>query len=478
MDPDGSTDIYQGNRGRFEAALRRTSGAAVRAGNAVRLLRNGRATYEEWLTEIAGARRWVHLENYIFRDDHVGELFAEALCERASAGVAVRVLVDWFGSWGVAGSFWTRLRSAGVDLRLVNPPSLARPLAVIRRDHRKTLCVDGRYASAGGMCIAEDWLERSPKTGLPYRDTAIGIHGPAVADVERAFAGAWDQFGEPLPREERPEVADIPAAGDTAVRVVAQEPGRVRMLRLLGLLAAAAEERLWITDPYFLSVPTLHESLIAAARDGVDVRVLTPGTVDVPGVASLARTGYTSLLEAGVRIWEYGGPMMHAKTSVVDGWSSRVGSTNMNVTGLLTNWELDVIVEDRPFGARMEEMFEDDLAEARPVVLRPGGRLSPPPPRDRPRRHHAGGRERTRKTGVRAVAAAATTGGAVITGEALTRNERRVAATISGGLVAAAVAGARYPRLLAWPLAAAAGLLGTAGLRSLLRAAIAGPPRR
>lgn len=460
-----------------EAALRRSSGARLRAGNAVRLLRNGREAYGEWLTEIATARRWVHLENYIFRDDHVGRLFADVLCERAEAGVRVRVLVDWYGSYDVPGSFWEGMRARGVDVRLVNRFSPARPLGVFRRDHRKTLGVDGRYASAGGICIADEWLERSPDTGLPYRDTSLGLRGPAVADVERAFAGVWDLNGAPLPPEERPDAAEIPPAGDTPVRVVVQEPGRLRVLRLLQLLAAGVEERIWLADAYFLSVPSLNQSLISAAQDGIDVRVLTPGTLDVPVVGPLARTGYTALLEAGVRIWEYRGLMMHAKTSVVDGWSGRVGSTNMNVTGLLTNWELDLVVEDAGFGAAMEAMFLEDLADARPVLLRPGGRLSPPPPPREGLRPPGSRRGRSRDTGARAVAAAASSGTAALSGEALDRNERRVVGTIGAGLALVAAAGARHPRLLAWPLAVVSGLLGSAGVRRALRSAPADPGR-
>ncbi|HEU0076994.1 MAG TPA: phospholipase D-like domain-containing protein, partial [Longimicrobiaceae bacterium] len=288
MTPHSGTALPPRDPRGLEAALRRASGARLHHGNSVGLLRNGREAYEEWLTEIATARRWVHLENYIFHEDHVGRAFAEALCERAAAGVDVRVLVDWYGSYGVPGSFWDRMRSAGVEVRVVNPPSPARPLAVFRRDHRKTLCVDGRYASAGGMCIADEWLERAPGTGLPYRDTSLGIRGPAVADVERGFAGVWELNGPPLPARERPAAAAILPAGDTAVRVVVQEPGRLRVLRLLELLAVGVEERLWIADAYFLSVPSLHQALIAAALDGVDVRLLTPGTLDVPLVAPLA----------------------------------------------------------------------------------------------------------------------------------------------------------------------------------------------
>jgi hypothetical protein len=153
--------------------------------------------------------------------------FAGALAEKASAKVRVRVLYDWFGCMDVPRSFWRGLRDAGVEVRAVNPPTLVAPLGAIRRDHRKLLAVDGEYASTGGVCISDGWLVRSPETGLPYRDTAVSVLGPAVADVERAFAGVWDETGKPLPAEERPRAEDIPAAGEEPVRVVVQEPQRM-----------------------------------------------------------------------------------------------------------------------------------------------------------------------------------------------------------------------------------------------------------
>jgi cardiolipin synthase len=328
-------------------------------------------------------RRWVHLENYIFADDSVGQRFAHALSEKAGEGVPVRVLYDWFGCldvW-VPSSFWRKLRSAGVEVRVVNSPSLYRGAwRFLARDHRKLVGVDGLYASVGGICIADGWLERSSETGLIYRDTAANLRGPAVADVERAFAGVWDLHGEPLPDEERPDVDAIEAAGEKAARVVIQEPGRARVLRTLEILLAAADRRMWIADAYFLSAPTLTQALISAARDGVDVRILLPATNDVRWVGALSRAGYRPLLEAGVRIFEYGGPMMHAKTHVVDGRFSRVGSTNLNFSGLLANWEADLMVEDPSFGAQMDEMFEEDLENAREVRLggTPGARRPRP----------------------------------------------------------------------------------------------------
>jgi len=146
----------------------------------------------------------------------------------------------------------------------------------LARDHCKIVGVDGSYASVGGICIADGWLERSSETGLIYRDTATKVRGPAVANVERALAGVWDLHGGPLPDEERPDAVGIPLAGEKATRVVIQESGRARVLRTLEILLAAADKRMWIANAYFLSAPTLTQALISAACDSVDVRILLP----------------------------------------------------------------------------------------------------------------------------------------------------------------------------------------------------------
>ena len=258
----------------------------------------------------------------------------------------MRVLHDWFGCMNVPRSFWRSMREAGVEVKAVNPPASGPPLGAIRRDHRKLLAVDGEYASTGGVCIADGWMVRSPETNLPYRDTAVSVRGPVVADINRAFSSLWAEMVEELPVEERPEPGDIQAAGETSARLVIQEPRRMRTLRMLELLTAGVQERLWITDPYFLSLPILTQSLMATARDGVDVRILTPATVDIAWIGRASRAGYRQFLEAGVRIFEYGGPMIHAKTLVADGWLSKVGSTNLNFSSLAANWEIDLVVED------------------------------------------------------------------------------------------------------------------------------------
>jgi cardiolipin synthase len=363
-----------------------------------------------------------------------------------------------------------------VEVRAANPPTLGTPLGVVRRDHRKLLAVDGTYASTGGVCISEGWLVRSPETGLAYRDTAASVRGPAVADLERAFAGAWDEMGQPLPEEERPPAESIPPAGDEAVQVVIQEPRKMRILRMLGLITGGVQRRLWITDAYFLSMPVLTQSLMSTARDGVDVRVLVPATNDLPWIGVLSRAGYRQFLEAGVRIFEYGGPMIHAKTVVADGWWSKVGSTNLNFSSLVANWEIDLVAEDKRFGAKMEEMFEEDLTHAREVRLFQTGRQ----PKVRPDQPIESADRRARRgvvgSGSGGTATLARVGSTALQNSAapIRADERTLAAAASAALLGSSLLAARFPRLVAWPLAATGGLLGGIGVLRAARSALLG----
>lgn len=471
--PDG-TPVARG--GRLDRALARASDARLREGNRLSLLKDGPATYEDWLEAISRAQRWVHLDNYIFKNDATGKKFAAALAQKASEGVRVRVLHDWFGCMDVPRSFWKELQKAGVAVRAVNPPTLGAPLGAIRRDHRKLVAVDGEYASTGGVCISDGWLVRSPETGLPYRDTAVRVHGPAVADLERAFADLWDQAGEPLPADERPEPGRTPVAGEAAARVVVQEPRKMRTLRMLELLTAGVERRLWITDAYFLSLPILTQALMATARDGVDVRVLVPATNDLPWIGAASRVGYRQFLEAGVRIFEYGGPMIHAKTVVADGWWSKVGSTNLNFSSLAANWEIDLVAEDRDFASRMEDLFEEDLANAREVRLVrtvTTAKVRPDRPIDTSNR---GARRGAVGSGSGSASTLVRVGRVTLqkSGAPLDTREHLLAGAASGGLLGVSLLGARFPRLLAWPLAALGLLLGGLGVARTVRSALSG----
>jgi cardiolipin synthase len=470
-----SVPEYAAARGaRLEGILGRVSDAPLREGNGFSLLKNGPDTYHDWLAAIASAERWIHLDNYIIANDEIGNKFARALSAKAKEGVRVRVLHDWFGCMDVPRSFWRGMREAGVEVKAVNPPASGPPLGAIRRDHRKLLVVDGEYASTGGVCIADGWMVRSPETGLPYRDTAVGARGPVVADINRAFTSLWaEQVGE-LPEEERPGPGDIPEAGETSARLVVQEPRKMRTLRMLELLTAGVEERLWITDPYFLSMPILTQSLMATARDGVDVRVLNPATVDIAWIGRASRAGYRQFLEAGVRIFEYGGPMIHAKTLVADGWLSKVGSTNLNFSSLAANWEIDLLVEDEDFARQMEELFEDDVSKSREVRLESTGRG----PRVRPERPVDTTDSRARA----GVVGSGTGSGATISrvvptivqkGAApLQTHEHALAFAASGALLGASLLGARFPRLVAWPLTALGAFLGGLGVVRAVRSTL------
>src|SRR5215218_6789191 len=468
---------YVASRGaRLERILGRVSDASLREDNRLVLLKNGPDTYDDWLAAIAGAKRWIHLDNYIFANDEIGNRFARALSSKAKEGVRVRVLHDWFGCLDVPRSFWRGMREEGVQVEAVNLPASGPPLGVIRRDHRKLLVVDGEYASTGGVCIADGWMVRSKETGLPYRDTAVSMSGPVVADVNRAFTKLWGELVEKLPHEERPDPKDIQAAGETSARLVIQEPRRMRTLRMLEFLTAGVQERLWVTDPYFLSLPILTQSLMATARDGVDVRVLTPATNDIAWIGRASRAGYRQFLEAGVRIFEYGGPMIHAKTIVADGWWSKVGSTNLNFSSLVANWEIDLVVEDTDFAQQMEQLFEDDISNSREVRLEGSG----PRRRVRPDREvdtsDSGARAGIVGSGTGSGATRSRVGTTVLQKGAapLRTHEHAIAAAASGALLGASLIGARFPRLVAWPLVAVGAFLGSLGVLRAVQSTLSG----
>jgi cardiolipin synthase len=248
----------------------------------------------------------------------------------------------------------------------------------------------------------------------------------------------------------------------------------MRTLRMLELLTAGVQERLWITDPYFLSLPILTQSLMATARDGVDVRVLNPATVDIAWIGRASRAGYRQFLEAGVRIFEYGGPMIHAKTLVADGWLSKVGSTNLNFSSLAANWEIDLLVEDEGFARQMEELFEDDVSNSREVRLEGSGRGARVRPQGRVDKSDSDARAGVVGSGTGSGAALSRVGTTVFQkGTApMQSHEHAIALAASGALLGASLVGARFPRLLAWPLTALGAFLGGLGVLRAIKSTL------
>lgn len=390
-----------------ERALDRAAGSRPIPGNRVSLLFDGPQIFPAMLQRIAAATRWIHLDSYIFRSDATGRLFGDALIERARAGVRVRVLTDWLGSFTSRRRLWRRLREAGASVRLFNPPRLLHLRMNLIRDHRKLLVVDGKTAVTGGHCIGNEWAGQPDRKRAPWRDTAVAVDGPAAAAMDRAFASLWAVTGPPLPDSEL--APDVPERGDAALRVVVGEPGSVRASRATELLLAGAAQRVWLTDAYFVAPREIYQSLMDAAREGLDVRLLVPGTSDLTQVQNLTRIGYRDLLEAGARIFEWRGPMLHAKTIVVDGRWIRIGSTNLNLSSLLANYEMDILADDLELGQEMESQFRRDLDLSVEIGFRGRkrrGRLSRPrfaaiqPPEGRLEElpnHRPGLRERRRR---------------------------------------------------------------------------------
>ena len=355
-----------------ERAMSRATASSRIDGNLIALQFDGPSAFDAWLSSIAGASRFLHFENYILRDDPIGHRFRDALTERARAGVQVRVLYDWMGCWATPRSYWKPFTEAGVEVRAFNPPSVGDPLGILQRDHRKLVVVDGEIAFLGGFCVGQEWA--GTRTQAPWRDTGVEIRGPAAAAAARTFERTWAERGDEVPPEARSDPSLSEPAGSTAAWLIEGIPQRSRVYRATQLMASVAEERLWITDPYFLAPRPVSAALAAAARDGVDVRVLVPAHNNWPWMGSLSRGGYRSLLRAGVRIFEWEGGMIHAKTSVVDGRWCRIGSSNLNTASLLGNWELDVGVLDSELASQVEGLFIADLASSLEIVL-PGKKV-------------------------------------------------------------------------------------------------------
>ena len=351
------------------SAVNRAAGGRPIPGNQVGLLIDGPEAYRAMLEVIAGATRWIHFENYIIRSDAVGWRFAEALAARARDGVRVRVLYDWMGSVLTARKLWRHLRSHGVELRAFHPLRPLDLVANVSRNHRKLVVADGSRGVIGGLCIGCEWTGECVEGGQPWRDTAVEIGGPAAAVLDQAFGRTWNAAGGAVPTEN--VAGRVTPMGDAEVRVISGEPGRERAYRVIELLAAGSINRLWFTDAYLVAPPRLFQALRDAARDGVDVRILVPGSSDLPLIRNLSRIGYRDLLRSGVRIFEWDGPMLHAKTIVADTRWVRIGSSNLNPSSLLGNYELDVLVEDSALAEAMERQYRLDIARSREVTRRP-----------------------------------------------------------------------------------------------------------
>ncbi|MGZ5062751.1 MAG: phospholipase D-like domain-containing protein [Usitatibacter sp.] len=361
----------------------------LKAGNRVVLLQNGAATYGAMLQAIAGARDSINMESYIFEDDEVGTKFADALVAKQAQGVQVTLIYDSVGSNGSSAQFFKRLTDSGIQVLEFNPinPLAAKGLTykIGNRDHRKLLIVDGRTAFMGGINISGVYTSGSgsgsgagsgaPRSNatrqpMPWRDTHLQVQGPVVADFQRLFMATWEkQKGPPMAaRDFFPSTA---AVGGEVVRAIGSSPDDPYSLFYATLVSAIdnAKTSVHLTNAYFVPDPQLLAALVGAARRGVDVALVLPSNSDNWLVLYAGRSHYEKLLENGVRIYERRGALLHAKTGIIDGRWSTIGSTNLDRISFLHNQEINAVVMGADFGAQMEAMFDADIAVSDHITL-------------------------------------------------------------------------------------------------------------
>ena len=337
-------------------------------GNRLTLYAEGEGLYAAMAEAIEDARQTVHLETYIFGDDRTGRTFAELLVRKARSGARVRLIYDAIGSLDLDPALVTRLRNAGVQILEYHPVAPWRPRwSWNTRDHRKILVCDGRVGFAGGMNLCDEHLAAEDGGG-GWRDVHARVEGPAAYDLDRLFREVWfketgrwfESVGDP---RLRPGAAPVRVAANQELlrRLVIRE-AYVNALR-------AARREVSIANSYFMPDWRIRRALAGAARRGVRVRVLVPGRLDSEPVLHAMRETYGSLLSRGVRLFEWQGPMLHAKAVVVDRLWCAIGSYNLDHRSLRHNLEANLHVLDADFAGQLSALFDRGLAGARELTL-------------------------------------------------------------------------------------------------------------
>jgi cardiolipin synthase len=340
-------------------------------GNAVRLLRNGEEVFPRWLEAIDAARSRISLEMYIFNDDLIGRRMGDALGRAAERGVQVRLLYDFIGCRDASPGFFEHLRVRGVRVRPYHPYRIWRPRfwSLLRRNHRKTLVVDGALAFTGGLNIADEWLP-AEQGGGGWHDAVVEVRGPAARRLEQIFFETWNRK---VRREHRVASDALPMpspAGETSVVVISNTESGDRFAIRRAALHAIREgrRRVLLANPYFVPDPGISRGLCGAAARGVDVRVLVPAESDSLTLDHAARATFPRLLRAGVRIFLQP-TVVHTKVILVDDLFVSLGSYNLDHRSLSYNLESVVNAEDAALGAAAAEMLDKDIAAADELPL-------------------------------------------------------------------------------------------------------------
>jgi cardiolipin synthase len=339
-------------------------------GGEATLLQNGDQFYPAMLQAIREARDTVNFETYIFEPDEIGQQFLDAFKERARAGVEVRLLIDGFGGLKLKKRYRDDLTRAGVKVRRFRPFGLRNLVRIYRREHRRATVIDGKIGFTGGAAISKKW-KGNVTNEHEWRDSMTRVTGPLVAGIQSAFSENWvyctgevlagARFFPPLER----------GPGICGISVVSSPSDAMQPIRLVFWFSFRnARKRLWICNSYFIPDRRLRDAVVDRARHGVDVRVLVPGNhTDAVPVQAAGQSYYEELLKAGVRIFEFEPSMMHAKTVVVDGAWSIVGSANMDERSMELNEENVLGIADRGFARSVEEGLQADFGRSREIRL-------------------------------------------------------------------------------------------------------------
>jgi cardiolipin synthase len=364
------TDILE----RHNAVVESVTDTALTKGNKVTLLVDGPAAYAAMFKAIQDAKDHINLETFIIEDDETGRRFADLLLHKQAEGVQVNLIFDSVGSVSTPASFFQRLREGNiqvVEFNPVNPFKAHGHWLLAHPDHRKILIVDGKVAIAGGINISSLYssslsrrrhVEGAP---LPWRDTDVQIEGPAVAEFQKRFLDTW-QKQEGLKLSERNYFPVLKEEGNALVRVVGSTPGQSNRITFIVYVSAItfAEHSVHLTNAYFIPDDQMLDAFTDAARRGVDVEIILPSTSDSTLALYAARYNYSELLKAGVKLYERRNALLHAKTAVIDGVWSTVGSTNIDLWSLLSDDEVNAVILSREFAVEVEKMFAADLAES------------------------------------------------------------------------------------------------------------------
>lgn len=349
----------------FQRTLGVLLGPVILPGNRFEVLQNGDEIFPSMLQAIRSARKTITFETYIYWSGEVGQEFANALAERARAGVKVHVLIDWVGSSKIDKRFLSVMEEAGVQVRKYHPPRWYDLSKLNNRTHRKLLVVDGAVGFTGGVGIATEWTGHA-QDPQHWRDTHFRAEGPVVAQMQATFGDNWTKTtGDVLHGADYYPM--IEAAGNAAGQMFSSSPsGGSESMRLMYLLViSAAIQSIDLSSAYFVPDELARDTIVAAIKRGVRVRIITPGPhTDTETVRRASRALWGDLLRAGAEIYEYQPTMYHCKVLVADGLLVSVGSTNFDDRSFRLNDEASLNIYDRAFAQRQIDIFEKDLAQS------------------------------------------------------------------------------------------------------------------